>query len=78
MTEEDFRMGRTTQKLLTLMELEQITGRKVATWRKAIAQRRITFVRLGRSIRVPQEVLEDLIKNGWCDPVDHKQISGDQ
>lgn len=58
-------MQKTTQKLLTLMECETRTGRKVSTWRKAIAQRKIAFVRLGRSVRIPEEVIEQMIAQGY-------------
>ena len=64
---------RMPQKLFTLMELEEITGRKVATWRKAIARREIPFVRIGRSVRIPQEFIEDLVSKGWCEPVKLRQ-----
>ena len=63
-------MERSTQRLLTLSECEAITGRKVSTWRKAIARREIPFVRLGRSVRIPQEVVDKLIQQGWHDPVE--------
>ncbi|MCA9470242.1 MAG: hypothetical protein KC643_33000 [Nitrospira sp.] len=58
-------MYKTIQKLLTLRECESRTGRKVATWRKAIARREISFVRLGRSIRIPEEVLHQMIAQGY-------------
>ena len=51
------------------MESETRTGRKVLMWRKAIAWREITFVHLGRSVRIPEEFIEDLIQKGWHDPV---------
>ena len=63
-------MERSTKQLLTLMECEARTGRKVSTWRKAIARREIPFVRLGRSVRIPQEVVEELIQSGWQDPIE--------
>ena len=62
-------MEKTTKRLLTLMECETRTGRKVATWRKAIARREIPFVHLGRSVRIPEEFIDALIKDGWHDPV---------
>ena len=62
-------MAKTSQKLLTLQQCEEMTGRKISTWRKAIAQRRIPFVRLGRSIRVPLEYIQALIDEGWREPV---------
>jgi len=58
-------MDKSTKRLLTLMECETRTGRKVSTWRKAIAQRRIPFVRLGRSVRIPEEVIEQMITQGY-------------
>jgi len=62
-------MAKTSQKLLTLQQCEEMTGRKISTWRKAIAQRTIPFVRLGRSIRVPLEYIQALIDEGWREPV---------
>ena len=58
-------MDKTTKRLLTLMECETRTGRKVSTWRKAIARREIAFVRLGRSVRIPEEVVEQMITQGY-------------
>lgn len=58
-------MYKTTQKLLTLRECESRTGRKVATWRKAIARREVSFIRLGRSIRIPEDVIEQMIAQGY-------------
>ncbi len=62
-------MKRTTEKLLTVFELEQLTGRKVSTWRKAISEKRIPVVRLGRSVRVPIEAVQRMIDEGWRDPI---------
>ena len=62
-------MERVTKKLLTLTECEARTGRKVSTWRKAIARREIPFVHLGRSVRIPEEFIEEIIQKGWQDPV---------
>ena len=56
-------------KLLTLAECERLTGRKIATWRKCIARREIAFVRIGRSVRIPQQAILDLIQKGWREPV---------
>ena len=58
-------MDKSTKRLLTLMECEARTGRKVSTWRKAIARREISFVRLGRSVRIPEEVIEQMISQGY-------------
>ena len=58
-----------SKNLLTLKECEKLTKRKVATWRKAIARREIPFVRIGRSVRIPQEVIDEMVHQGWRDPL---------
>lgn len=55
----------TREKLLTVFECEARTGRKAATWRKAILRREIPYVKIGRSVRIPEEVVDRLIKEGW-------------
>jgi excisionase family DNA binding protein len=58
-----------TDRLLTLREAEQMTGRKVSTWRKDVKERRVPYVKLGRQIRVPLEVVEKMISEGFRDAV---------
>ena len=53
------------KKLLTLEEAEALTGRKVATWRRDILQRKIAYVKLHRQVRIPIEVVNDLIQKGY-------------
>lgn len=53
------------EKLLTVREAEQLTGRKASTWRRDILERRVSFVRLGRSVRIPLSEIERLIRDGW-------------
>jgi len=60
-------MKKISKRLLTLMQCEDRTGKKVSTWRKAIARREIPFVHLGRSVRIPEEFIEELIRAGWRD-----------
>lgn len=55
-------MQKNTQKLLTVSELEAFTGRMAPTWRRAIAKGKIPVVRIGRSVRVPFEAVEHLIR----------------
>jgi len=62
-------MAKTSRKLLTVFEAEEQTGRKASTWRRDILERRIPFVKIGRSVRIPQEAVDDLIAKGWRDPV---------
>lgn len=53
------------KKLLSVHEAEAMTGRKAATWRRDILQKRITVVRLGRLVRIPIEEIENLIEKGY-------------
>jgi excisionase family DNA binding protein len=55
--------------LLTLREVELILKRRVSTLRKDIAERRIAHVRIGRSVRIPRAVVDQLISEGWRDSV---------
>jgi excisionase family DNA binding protein len=63
-------MQKTSQQLLTIGEAAARTGRKVSTWRRDILLRRIPYVKIGRSVRIPIEVVERLIREGWRDAVD--------
>lgn len=58
-----------SQLLLTVLEAEARTGRKASTWRRDILEKRIPYVKLGRSVRIPIEVVERLIQQGWRDAV---------
>jgi len=58
-----------TEKLLTLQEAEALTGRRVSTWRRDIWLKRITYVKLGRQIRIPLSEINRLIKSGWREAV---------
>ena len=63
-------MEKVSKRLLTVFELEQMTGRKASTWRRDILNRRIPYVKLGkRSVRVPIEAVEKMIAEGWREPV---------
>jgi hypothetical protein len=65
----------TTERLLTLFEAEQMTGRKVSTWRKDIRLRKVSFVRLGRQIRIPIEAVRELIAAGYRPAIVRKDQS---
>jgi excisionase family DNA binding protein len=60
---------RRTEELYTLAEAESRTKRRVSTWRKDIRMRRIPYVKLGRQVLIPREVIDDLIARGWREPV---------
>ncbi len=67
-------MKRSTSRLLTLLEVQTLTGKKVSTWRKAVAEKKVPYVRLGRSVRIPKEFIDQLIEDGWHDPIDGKEV----
>jgi len=62
-------MNRLSQKLLTVFEAEARTGRKVSTWRRDILLRRVPYVKIGRSVRIPVEAIDALIAQGWREPI---------
>ena len=53
------------EKLLTLQQVEEMTGRKVATWRRDILERKVDYVKIGRSVRIPLSVITNMIDKGW-------------
>lgn len=59
----------TTKKLLTAEEAAERLGLKTSTIRRKILVREITTVKLGRSVRIPVECIDEMIKAGWREPV---------
>jgi hypothetical protein len=60
---------RESARLLTVFEAQARTGRRVSSWRKDILERKIPYVKLGRSVRIPVEVVDKIIAQGWREPV---------
>lgn len=58
-----------SERLLTVQQAEVRTGRKASTWRRDILERKIPYVKLGRSVRIPVEVVDKIIEQGWREPV---------
>jgi len=58
-----------TAKLLTAEEAASQLGLKVSTIRRKILERKIVTVKLGRAVRIPVEVIDELIKTGWREAV---------
>jgi hypothetical protein len=52
-------------ELLTLLQCEAKTKRKVSTWRKDIRLQKVACVRLGRQIRIPRSVIDAMISAGF-------------
>ena len=48
-------------RLLTCAQAAEAMGLKEATVRVWIARRKLSFVKLGRSVRVPAEAIEEMI-----------------
>jgi len=61
------------KELLTVQEAEILTGRKASTWRRDILKRQIPYVKLGRQVRIPRAVIDELIRKGYKRPIDGPQ-----
>ncbi|MFZ5875475.1 MAG: excisionase family DNA-binding protein [Nitrospirota bacterium] len=61
--------SRTSERLLTVAEAATRLGLKISTIRRRILERRIAVVRIGRAVRIPIEVVDALIADGWDDPL---------
>ncbi len=55
-------------KLLSLPDLEKLTGRRVVTWRKDIREGKLPVVRIGRLVRVREMDLETFIQSCTTGP----------
>lgn len=69
-------MGKETRRLLTIPEAAQCLALKEATIRRRILEKRIGYVKLGRSVRIPVEVVERLCKEGYVPAIKHSSFSG--
>lgn len=58
-----------TKKLLTVEETANQLGLKASTIRKRILEKTITTVKIGRAVRIPIEVIDEMIAAGWREPV---------
>jgi excisionase family DNA binding protein len=59
---------------LTVEQAASMLGLRASTIRRWILQRRIGYCKLGRAVRIPAEVVEKLIAEGWRGPVPDKQV----
>jgi excisionase family DNA binding protein len=69
-------MSKTTRKLLTVNQAAERLGTSVRFPRRLIAERRITFVRVGRHVRIPEEAIDDMITSGTVEPIDRRRRRG--
>ncbi|GLU50128.1 helix-turn-helix domain-containing protein [Nocardiopsis ansamitocini] len=56
-------------RLLTVAQAAERLNTSERYPRRLIEERRITFVRIGRHIRIPETALDDLIVSGLVEPV---------
>jgi excisionase family DNA binding protein len=61
-------MSRTTGKLLTVGQVAERLGTSVRFPRRLIAERRITFVKVGRHVRIPEAAVDQMIASGTVEP----------
>ncbi len=53
-------------RLLTVKEAEELTGRKASTWRRDILEKRIPIVRLGRrQVRIQLSAIQAMVRDGY-------------
>jgi excisionase family DNA binding protein len=62
-------MARSKDKLLSVEEAAERWGTSVHFPRRLIRERRITFVRIGRHVRIPESAVDGLIERGTVEPV---------
>lgn len=58
-------MDKLKGRLLTVAEVAERTGWKVCTVRKKILRRELGYVKLARSVRIPEAELDRLIHSGF-------------
>lgn len=62
-------MSKSKDRLLTVGEAAARWGTSVHFPRRLIRERRITFVRLGRHVRIPESEVDAMIERGTVEPV---------
>jgi excisionase family DNA binding protein len=69
-------MSKVTGKLLTVDQAAERLGTSVRFPRRLIAERRITFVRVGRHVRIPEAAIEGMIASGTVEAIDRRRRRG--
>ncbi|MEU7862101.1 helix-turn-helix domain-containing protein [Nonomuraea sp. NPDC049141] len=60
---------RAADRLLSVAQVAERLGTSERFPRRLIEERRITFVRLGRKVRIPESALNDFIAAGLVHPI---------
>ena len=68
-------MKKISSQLLTVFDVAARLGLKPSTIRRRILERRIDYVKNGRSVRIPQEAVERIIAEGFR-PAIQKERAG--
>ena len=58
-------MAITSKQLLTVAQVANRLGLKESTIRRRILDRRLPYVKLGRAVRIPVEVIDALIASSY-------------
>jgi excisionase family DNA binding protein len=61
--------NRPSGRLLTVAEVAERLNTSERYPRRLIEERRITFVKIGRHVRIPESAVDDLIAVGTVEPV---------
>jgi excisionase family DNA binding protein len=69
-------MTKSTGKLLTIHQAAERLGTSVRFPRRLIAERRITFVRVGRHVRIPEAAIDAMIAAGTVESVERHRRRG--
>jgi len=69
-------MSKSTGKLLTVDQAAERLGTSVRFPRRLIAERRITFVRIGRHVRIPEAEIDAMIATGTVEAIDRRRRRG--
>ncbi|MGW5864685.1 excisionase family DNA-binding protein [Streptomyces sp. NPDC055239] len=62
-------------RLLTVHQVAELLGTTVRFPRRLIEERRITFVRVGRHVRIPEDALSDFVATNTVEPVAIRRAS---
>ena len=57
------------ERLLTVAEVAEVLGTSERFPRRLIEERRISFVRVGRHVRIPESALREFIAAGLVQPI---------
>ena len=63
-------MAITSKQLLTVAQVAERLGLKEATIRRRILERRLPYVKLGRAVRIPIEVIDAVITSSYRPAID--------